>query len=255
MFLLLFARPEHLVQAEHCIIGRMVRVMAGWPELRGSRVTNGVIIGNRDCLVMRDQKAELRPGCRTPRMDTRDCAWPFQPYSRLATGVMPVPVFREPGLMRAPAQFRGLETFGNETLYRPGVHKDIPWARLAARLRVALRDVHGLHTKRLHQLGPSRAILWRSGIAPRVRGQRQQRLFYKPRHHAGVCTTATHRRCPTRIGSLFVAHSLTQRVIRALCVICRVKVKPRPGFHNGINVKNTDLAAELHQIQRRRVDT
>ena len=58
---------EQLVQAQDRIVARMIGVVAGRAvDCRALVVAHGVIVGDRDRLVMGDEEAELRPRGRRP---------------------------------------------------------------------------------------------------------------------------------------------------------------------------------------------
>jgi hypothetical protein len=202
---------------------------------------------------MRHQKPELRPRRRAPAVNARDRARPFQPDPGLTSGLVGVTVFREPRLMRAPAQLRRLEPFRDEPLHRPRIHEDPARTGQAPRLGVALGDMDALTPSDcIRRAQPSRSC-GTSTDRPRSSRERQKRLLHEPRHHAGIGPAARHRRRPARVARLLVAHRLPERVVRPRRVVGRAEIVSGPWLHDRVDVGNADLAAEFHQVERGRI--
>ena len=155
--------------------------------------------------------------------------------------------------MRAPAQLGGLETLGDKAFHRPCIDEHTARAGLAARLRVTLGDMHPLDAQSLHQPCPALAGRRGLGLATRVARQRQQRLLDEPADHAGIGAATADRRGSAGVGGLFIAHRLPQGIVGAGGIVARVKVISGPRFDDGVDIQHTQLAAELHDVQRRGV--
>src|ERR1700733_649711 len=164
-------------------------------------------------------------------------------------------VLRYSLLVGAPAEFGRLHAFGQEAFHRPGVDEDLDRLRLFGALGVALGDMDAFDAGLLGERAPFLAGLRLLELQPEVGGDVQKRLLDEPRHHAGIGAAAGNRRGAA--GSLAARrqHGLAQRIVRArfrpeLCI----EVEPGPGLDHGVDVKGADLAAEFHDVDRRRVD-
>jgi hypothetical protein len=56
------AGAEGLVQAQHRVVAGVVGVVAGRPEGRGGRLSDRVVVGDGDRLVVGDEETVLRTG-------------------------------------------------------------------------------------------------------------------------------------------------------------------------------------------------
>src|SRR5690606_29581819 len=95
---------EHLVYREHGVVAGMIGVVAGRAVLHlALPATQGEEIGDRDRLVVSDEEAILRAGCRAPAPHAGVAARLFEPDARAAALLVPARILRHPFLMRAPA--------------------------------------------------------------------------------------------------------------------------------------------------------
>ena len=226
---LLAARSEHFVQRKHGVVAGMVGVVAGRPVLGRMPRSDRVVIRDRDGLVMGDEVAELWPRRRAPRVHARDRPGALQPDRRLAACVMPMAVLREPGFVRAPAEFGRLKALRDETLDRPCVHEDVPRSRHAARLRVALGDVDALDAQPPHHLRPAGPVARRRDGLADIARQCFERLLHEPAHHPGVRAAATDGGGSAGIGPPFrPARPVARRSSSARRFRwCRSRTRPR----------------------------
>ncbi len=122
LLLHLAAGAEHFMQRQHRVVGGVIGVMAGRTIDRLAPViAHGVIVGDRDRLVMGDQKTVLRAGRRRPAAHAGVGARLQQIDRRAAAEFMTAAIVRHPGLMRAPAEFGRLHAFRHKAFDRPGV--------------------------------------------------------------------------------------------------------------------------------------
>ena len=157
--------------------------------------------------------------------------------------------------MCAPAEFGRLEALRHEPLDGPGVDEGVERLALPSRLRIALRDVHPFHPEVPHQPCPAGTVLRRRCVAAGVAGEPEQGLLQQPGHHAGVGAAARHRGRPAWIGPLFRQHRLAQGIVRPLRRrSAEIEVVAGPGLDHGIDVGDTELPAEPHDLERTRVD-
>jgi hypothetical protein len=106
--------------ASHRRDGRRSAPSAGTPPAPASR--DGVVVGDRDRLAMRDQEAVEMAGLeRRPGAHARRGARLRQVDRGAAAEVMALAVAREILLVRAPAQLGRLATLADEAVDRPGV--------------------------------------------------------------------------------------------------------------------------------------
>ena len=248
------ARTEGLVQRQHGVVAGVVGVVAGRPVVRRRRIAHRVVVGDRDRLVMGDEKAVLRPRRRAPAVHLGDRARPGDPDRGAAARVEAVAVLRLPGLVGAPAEFGRLEALGDETLDRPGVDEGAEPLVARALLGVALGDMDAPDAERLHQPRPAVAVLRHRSALPGIGGQPQQRLLDEPAHHSRIGAAAGDRRRAARVPRLLVAHRLAQRVVGPRRVVPGLEVEPGPGLDHGVDIEHPHLAAEFHQVERRGID-
>ena len=164
-------------------------------------------------------------------------------------------VLRHPLLMGAPAEFGRLHAFGQEALHRPGVDEHVHRLRLLGALGVALGDVDAFDAGLLGKLAPFLARLRLLELEADVLGDIEQRLLDEPGHHAGIGAAAGHRGDAAGLAAARGQHGLAQRIVGArLRTQFGVEVEARPGLDHGVDVERADLAAELHQLERRGID-
>ena len=167
------------------------------------------------------------------------------------------PVLRQPFLVRPPAELRRLQALRQKAVDRPGIDEDVHRLRVLRALRVALRDVDSLHAEIAHQLRPALAVVEARlvELVLELSGEIDQRLLDEPRDHAGIGAAAGDGGRAARILRLLLANRVAERVVGAGFGIGRaVVVESRPRLDDGVDVERADLAAEAHDVERRRVD-
>ena len=159
---------EQFVQRQHGVVAGVVGVMAGRAIDRlALGVAHGVVIRDRDRLVVGDEEAELRLRGRRPRAHARVGAGLVEVDRRAAALFMEARVGGRPFLMRAPAEFRRLHALGQKALDRPGVDEDIARLRMFGALRVALGDMHALDAEALREPPHSSRVFGSAAFSPR----------------------------------------------------------------------------------------
>ena len=109
----------------------------------------------------------------------------------------------------------------------------------------------------LHQLCPAIAVAGGGflELEAEIAGEIDQRLLDEPRDHAGIGAAAGDGGRAAGILGDFLAHGLAQRIVGAGGVVgLVVEVEAEPGLDHRVDVEHAELAAELHQVQRRGVD-
>ena len=254
----LAAIAEHLVQREDGVVAGMVGVVAsGAIGHLAMLVAHRIVVGDRDRLVVGDEEAVLRAGCRAPAAHACVGTWLLEVDRRLAALLVLLGVLRHPVFMGAPAEFRGLQAFGDEALNGPGVPEDVKRLGVLGALRVALRDVDTLDAQLLHELRPAFAILGRGFLEtqPRLVCKVHQGLLDEPGDHAGIGAAGGDGRRAAGVLRLLAADRFAQRVVGAFGVFHRgVEVEAEPGFDDRVDIEHVQLAAELHQVERPGVD-
>ena len=156
--------------------------------------------------------------------------------------------------MRAPAELGRLHAFGEKALDRPGVDEDLDRLRLHGALGVALGDVDAFDADLLGEPAPFLARLRLFELELEIAGDIQKCLLDEPGHHPGIGAAARHRRGAAGGFAARRQHGFAQRVVRTrFRTELGIKVEPRPGLDHGVDVKDSDLAAELHDVDRRGV--
>src|ERR1700728_2443253 len=117
-------------------------------------VAHRVVIGDRDGLVVRDEKAELPTGGRRQWAPARIGAGLVNVDRRAAAALVSAGVVGRPFLVGAPAEFGGLHAFRQEAVDRPGVDEHVARLRALGALRVALSDMHALDPESLRETRP-----------------------------------------------------------------------------------------------------
>ena len=88
-----------------------------------------------------------------------------------------------------------------------------------------------------------------------VAGEVDEGRLHEPRHHARVGAAARHRSGAARRPPLLVDHRRAQRVVGARRVVAiLVVVEAGPRLDDGVEVQHAELAAQLHDVERRGVD-
>ena len=254
----LSAGPEHLVQRQHRIVAGVVGVVAG----RAVRhlallVAHGEEVGDRDRLVVGDEEAVLRARRRAPGADAGVGARLFEIDRGLRALLVLAGVLRGPFLVRAPAEFGRLQAFRDEALDGPGVPEDVHRLRVPGALGIALGDMDALDAGLLHKRRPARSVVLRRLLVfqAEVVGEVDERLLDEPRHHSRIGAAAGDGGRAAGILADLLANGLAQRVVGARVVAgLGVEIEAEPGFDDGVDVKDAELAAQLHQFQRRGVD-
>src|SRR5579863_5729874 len=157
--------------------------------------------------------------------------------------------------MRAPAKLGRLHAFRQEAFDRPGVDEHFKRLRLPGALRIALGNMNAFETCLLGQPAPLLAGLGLLELEAEIARNIEQRLLDEPRHHARIGAAAGYGRGAAGRLAPRRQNGLAQRVVRALLrPELRVEIESGPRLNHGIDVEHTDLAAELHDIERRRID-
>ena len=179
------------MQRQHRIVRRMIGIVAGRPvDHRARCVARREIVGDRDRLVVGDEKAVLRAARRAPGAHARVGAGLHQVDRRAAAGLVRMRVRRHPFFMGAPAEFGRLHAFRQEAFDRPGVDEHLGRLRLLGALRVALGDVDALDAGLPHQVGPFGLGLRLGDVELQVRRDIEQRLLGEEGDHAGIGAAA-----------------------------------------------------------------
>ena len=90
---------------------------------------------------------------------------------------------------------------------------------------------------------------------PRSACEVEQRLLDEPRHHAGIGAAAGDGGGAAGAAAARLEHGLAQRVVGArLRALRLVEVEAGPRLDDGVDVERAELAAELHDVERGRVD-
>src|SRR6516225_9203382 len=121
------AMPRHFMQRQHGIVARMVGVVAGGTVDQLAVLAQREIVGNRDRLVVSDQKAVLGLRSRRPRTNPRARTRSRKIDRRVAAEFMVVGTRRHGLFMGAPTELRGLQAFGDKPLDRPGIDELAAW--------------------------------------------------------------------------------------------------------------------------------
>ncbi len=192
---------------------------------------------------------------RRPGAHARAGAGPRQVDRGIAAEIVAMADRRHVLLVRAPAEFGGLQALRAEAFDRPRVDEHAARLRVAGALGVALGDVDTLDAEPLHQAAPVLAALGLLDGDAGVAGDVEQRLLDHPGHHAGVRPAAADRGHPAGPAAAHVEHALAQRIVRALRDRgLGVGVEARPRFADRVDVVGIDVLAEVHQIGRGGVD-
>ncbi len=175
---------------------------------------------------------------------------------RLAALFVLVAVLRHPLLVRAPAELGRLHAFGEETLDRPCIDKDVHRFRPTGALGVAFGDVDALDAGALGEPCPVFLGFWLLELDAEVTGDVDQRLLDEPGHHARIGAAAGHRGVAAVLARpLGGERRLAQRVIGArLRSELAVEIKAGPGLVDGVDVERAELVAQLHDRHRGSVD-
>ena len=208
---------DHLVQRQHRVVAGMIGVVAGRPVDDLAVLAQGEIVGDRDRLVVGDEKAVLRPGGRRPRAHPRAGAGLQQIDRRLAAERVGAAAGRHPGFSWVP-QPSSAGCMPSDT--KPSTDQVLTniSARLgvARALGVALGDVDALDADAPHQAAPTpRGSSARPPVTPRSRGDVEQRLLDEPGHHAGIGAAAADRGDAAGIAPAQLEQALAQRVVGA----------------------------------------
>ncbi len=256
LFLNAAGLSEDFVQRQHGVVRRVIGVMAGRAIGRRTRdVAHGVVVGNRDRLVVRHEEAVLRAGRRAPAAHARVGARLVEIDGGLAALGVRAGVLRHPLLVGAPAEFGRLHAFREKALDRPRVDEDLHRLRLLGALRVALGDVDALHADLLHQLRPFFPRLRARGAEAEIGCDVEQRLLDEPGDHAGVRAAGGDGGRAAGRTALLGEQRLAQRVVRARVGAERlIEIEAGPRLDHRVDVKNAELAAEPHDVDRGRVD-
>src|SRR4051812_33080604 len=142
------------MQRQYGVVARVIGVVAGRPVHGRAALAQGEVVGDRDRLVVSHQEAVLRLRCRGPRAYLGARAWLRQVDRGVASEIVTVAVRRHVLLVRAPAQFGGLQAFRAEAFHRPGVDEHAALLRSLGALGVALGDVDALHAEALSEPAP-----------------------------------------------------------------------------------------------------
>ncbi|MNX82228.1 hypothetical protein D3C86_1139510 [compost metagenome] len=154
------AIAEELMQGQNGVVAGVVGVMAGGPVGHiAIIVADGEIVRNRNRLIVGDEKSILRSEPRAPGAHPRIGTGLIEIDRRLAPLFLLFRVFRHPVFMRSPAEFGGLETFGDKTFHGPCVPESPEGLRLFRPLGIALGHMHALDAKLLHQLCPAFPVM------------------------------------------------------------------------------------------------
>ena len=234
----------------------MIGVVAGRPVHRLAALAHREVVGDRDRLVVGDQKAVLGLRGRRPGAHPGAGAGLRQIDRGAAAEVVAVAVRRQPLLVGAPAELGRLQALRDEALDRPGVDELAARLRRLGALGVALGDVDALDADALHQRAPSpRGSSARRAETPVSRATSSSACLTNQDTMPGLApqqfTAVTppgrrRRRSSTR---------LAQRIVRALRQReLRVVVEARPRLGDGVDVVGVEVLAELHQVDRGGVD-
>ena len=210
---------EQFVQRQHRVVAGVVGVMAGRAvDCRALVVAHGVIVGDRDRLVMGDEEAELPLRGWRPRAHAGVGAGLVEIDRRAAAALVEAGVGGRPFLVHAPAEFGRLHALGEKAFDRPGVDEDVARLRALGALRIALGDMHALDAQTLGEAAP---VLARFGlvrlfaeVANEIALEIDQRLLDEPGHHAGIGAATGDRGRSAGVGASLREHRLAQRVVR-----------------------------------------
>src|ERR1700733_10774862 len=171
----------------------MISVVAGRAIDHLLAVTHGEVIGDRNRLIVGDEKAILRARGRAPRTYARIGASLQQIDRRAAACLVGAAVIRHPSFMGAPAELGRLHALGDEAFHRPGVDEYVDRLRLLRALGVAFGDMDALDAELVGELAPAFPTLRLVKRSIGVAGDVEQRLLDEPGYHAGIGATGGDR--------------------------------------------------------------
>ncbi len=248
------AAAKHFIKRENGDIARMIGVVTGRAIFELALLAaHSEEVGNRNCFIVGYKQAVLRAMGRAPGANAGIAARLFKKDRSLVALLLLAGVFRLPVFMSAPAELGRLQAFSNEAFHRPCVPEGVERLRLLGALGVAFSDMNTLHAGLLHKLRPALTVIGCGFFKLKLEfaSEIDERLFHKPRHHAGICSTAGNSGRATRIFFLFSANGLAQRIIGARSIVCfGVKIETKPWLDNRINIESALFAAVAHQIER-----
>ena len=157
--------------------------------------------------------------------------------------------------MCAPAELGRLHAFREKAFDRPGVDEDFDRLRLLGALGITLGDMDAFDAEPLGELAPILARLRLLDLQVEIARDVEERLLDEPGHHARIGAAAGYRGGAARRLAAGFEHDLAQCVIRALLrTELGVVIEAGPRLCHGVDVERADLAAELHDVDRGRVD-
>ena len=217
-------------------------------------LTHRVIVGKRDCLGMRDQKAVEMARRRRPGAHPRTRSGPVEIDGAARARLVSAAIRRKMPLVRAPAEFGGLGPLAHEAVDRPGVDEFVGRLRHVRDLGVAFRDVHHLHAQPLSQRSPIAAAGRHRALHAGIGRNIEQRLLHQMRDQARVGAMGQHgsgrahtaRAQPERLLANGVVGALRRRQ-------GRVDIAARPGFDAGVEKHRAFFPAVADQRDARDV--
>ena len=232
------------------VIARQVRIMNGGPVQQRAVLLQRQVVGNRDRLAMRHQKALVGPLQRRPAAHLGRQPGTVQINSGIATVAVAHGIGRPMAFMAAPAQLGRLQTFADEAIHRPGVDKLLRLPVPAGGLAVTLGNVNSAYRQTLRQRGPVFGLAGlhcaQAGVVRHV----EQGLLHQAGHQAWVGPLRQHGGGAMGCGAAKGQGLFAQAVVGALRGRQEaIGIGASPGLDAGVQVQRATLAAQGHQRQ------
>jgi hypothetical protein len=243
------------MQREYRVVARVVGVVNRRPVNRLAVFAHREMVGDGDRFAVRDQESMVRAFQRRPAAHARGRAGPVEVNRGIAAVTVAFGARRPLFLMRAPAQFRRLQPFGNKAIDRPCVDEFAALLAAPRHLRVALGNVDDPDAQPPRQVGPVLMAGWPGELKPGIDGQVPQSLFHEGRRKARVGPLRHDGRGPVPFVHAKGQHLFTQGVVGAPGQRrTGIGITAGPGLNAGVEVHHTAAPAKHHQGQTGHID-